>query len=192
MIVTPLNVTFDVTKAIEYYSQLEADYQHLKWAMPEDFYYKTIRKIYGWSLLVPNEADETKPYSSAQGLEVLNRDNFKKTDAVFGFGEQVTEIFPTAFRMLIGASPPGTHFLPHIDGNADTVVRGWMPIITDPTIKWITEEGVADLQPGTAYLIDIAYEHEVINEGNTVGIALVFDVLREDIEKFKQINAVIK
>jgi hypothetical protein len=191
MIVTPLNVTFDITQAIEYYNQLEANFQHLKWSMPEDFYYETIRGIYGWSLLIPNEANSSAPFSSAQGLDVLKKENFKETPAAFGFGKKVIDTFPTAFRMVIGASPPGTHFLPHIDGNADTVVRGWMPIITDPSIKWITSEGVADLQAGTAYLIDIAYEHEVVNEGNTIGIALVFDVLREDIEKFKQISTVI-
>jgi hypothetical protein len=191
MIVTPLNVTFDVTKSIEYYNQLETDWGNLKWNMPSDFYYETLRGIYGWSLLIPNEADASKPHRSDQNLDVLHRKNFKETSVVFGFGKKVVDVFPTAFRMLIGASPPGTHFKPHIDGNADTVVRGWMPIITDPSIKWITKEGVANLQPGRVYLIDIGYEHEVINEGSTTGVSLVFDVLREDIEQVKQISKVI-
>lgn len=183
MIIQPLNITYDIEYALQYYMELETNWQHMKASMPEDYYYKTLRGTYGWTMQVPLEWDIKVPYPRTEGWDIVGRENFKNTDLVFGFAEKVLNIFRTSFRTFISVCIPGTHFLPHTDGNSDILVRGWMPITTNDNFQWITDEGKIVLSPGTAYMIDIAHMHEVINLGDTNGASLVFDIPRKDMQK---------
>jgi hypothetical protein len=185
MIITPLNITFDVDWAIEYYNELENNWLRLKGTMPDDYFYKSLRNAYGWTFQVPVDWDISIPYPKTAGWEIVGRENFKDTEMAFGFAKSMLDTFDTGFRAFIAVCPPGTHFEPHTDGNADILVRGWMPIITNDSFKWITEEGPIVLTPGIAYMIDIAHTHEVINDGSTNGVSLVFDIPRQDMNRYK-------
>jgi hypothetical protein len=188
MIIEPLSITYDVDWALDYYNSLESDWQHMKVTMPPDFYYETLRNAYGWSLQVPSSWDPAVPFPRTEGWDIVGRENFINTELVYGFAKKVLDVFDTNFRTSISVCIPGTHFLPHVDGNSDILVRGWMPITTNDSFKWITDEGSVVLKPGVAYMIDIAHTHEVINAGNTNGASLVFDIPREEMERFRNIN----
>jgi hypothetical protein len=189
MIIQPLNITYDVDYALQYYAELENNWQHMKATMPDDYYYETLRGTYGWTMQVPLDWDISVPYPRTEGWDIVGRENFKNTDLVFDFAQKTLEVFDTSFRTFISVCIPGTHFLPHTDGNADTLVRGWMPITTNDDFKWITDEGEIVLEPGVAYMIDIANMHEVINAGNTNGASLVFDIPRVDMQKVRNTKA---
>lgn len=193
MIVTKLNVTFDVEDAMEYYKQVEATCKDIEWKMPDDFFYETLRSLTGWCLSIPKDVPVNEPYGLYKTVEVMGIDNYHETKAAFGFGKKLMEMFPMAYRVSLGLLPPGVYAAPHCDSGPDRdAMRGWIPFVTDPSIKWITHEGVADLQPGNVYIIDIAVEHEFINDGNVTGVGMVFDILRSDYEKVKQIKGIIK
>ena len=193
MIITKLDVTFNTASALEYYQQVKSKFPHLKWQIPSDFFYESLRPIHGWALTVPKDEDPTRPFGLFQSIDIMGRENYQETELVFGFGKSVIDLFPMAYRFSIGVSPPGVHAEPHTDGGEDRdALRGWMSIIMDPSIKWITKEGVANLSVGNVYIIDIAQEHEFINEGNTTGVGLVFDIRRSDFEAIKKISGRIE
>ena len=193
MIVTKLDVTFDVNDALEYYRQVEATCENIKWKMPDDFFYETLKSLTGWSLTVPSIADPDEPFGLYKSVEIMGIENYQETKAAFGFGKALMNMFPMAYRVSLGLLPPNVYAAPHTDSGEDRdAMRGWVSFITDPGIKWITEEGVADLQPGNVYIIDISVEHEFINDSNVTGIGMVFDILRSDYDKVTKISGVIK
>jgi hypothetical protein len=192
MIITKLNVTFNPESALLYCQQVKSKFPQLKWQIPSDFHLEPLRPIHGWSLTIPKDGDPTKPFGLFQSIDIMGKENYQETELVFGFGKSVVDLFSMAYRFSIGVSPPGVHVEPHTDGgNGRDALRGWMSIVTDPSIKWITKEGVADLAVGNVYIIDITQEHEFINEGDTTGIGLVFDIRRSDFEAIKQIKGII-
>jgi len=193
MIITKLDVTFDVDDAIKYYKQVEKNCKHLEWSMPQDYFEETIRSLTGWSLTVPKDVDPDKPYGIYKTMELMGSEHYQETKAAFGFGKSLIDMFPMAYRVSLGLLPPGTYAAPHADNRPGRdPMRGWISIINDPRNKWITREGVADLQPGNVYIIDVGEEHEVINDGNVTCVGMVFDILRTDYEAVKLISGKIK
>jgi len=193
MIVTKLDVTFDPEDGIRYYREVEKTCPYLKWNMPDQPAFETIKDIYGWSLSIPKSEDPKKPYGLYRSVELMGKENYHDTDAAFGFGRALMDLFPMAYRFAVGVTPPGVYAPPHADSNEERdAMRGWIPFINNPTIKWITKEGVADLQPGNVYIIDIGEEHEFINEGSEDGVGMVFDIRRSDFELTKKITGRIK
>ena len=189
MIVTKLDVTFDPVDAIRYYKEVELTCPQLKWTMPDNVYFETIKDIYGWSLDVPSNVDPELPYGLYRTIELMGKENYQETKAAFGFGKSLMDMFPMAYRFAVGVTPPGVYAPPHSDTDEKRdALRGWIPFINNPTIKWITAEGVADLQPGNVYIIDISCEHEFINEGTEDGVGMVFDIHRHDFDRVKQIT----
>jgi hypothetical protein len=190
---TKLDVTFDIDVAINYYKEVERTCQDIRWQIPDDFFLTTLRGIYGWSLSVPKEADPNKPFGLYQSVRDMGLNNYQDTKAAFGFGRSLMNIFPMAYRFAVGVTPPGIYAPPHRDSDPDRdALRGWVPFINNPSIKWITEEGILDLHPGNVYIIDIAKEHEFINEGDLNGVGMVFDIYRHDLDRVKQINGRIE
>ena len=193
MVITKLDVTFDVADAMKYYEQVQETCKGIQWKMPDDFFYETLKSLTGWSLTVPNSVDPNEPVGLYNSVEIMGIDNYQETKAAFGFGKSLMNMFPMAYRVAIGLLPPGVHAAPHKDsGPGRDSMRGWISFVTDPGIKWITREGIADLQPGNVYIIDVSVEHEFINESNITGVGMVFDILRSDYEKVKQISGIIK
>jgi hypothetical protein len=193
MIITKLDVTFDVADAIKYYKQVEQSCKHIEWSMPKDFYSETLRSLTGWALTVPNDVDPDKPLALHNTMELMGAEHYQETKAAFGFGKALIDMFPMAYRVGLGRLPPGIYAAPHADNRSDRdAMRGWLTFITDPGIRWITREGVADLSPGHVYIIDIGIEHEVINDGDVTGIGMVFDIVRADYEAVKLISGKIK
>lgn len=193
MIITKLDVTFDVSDAMNYYQEVKKTCEDIRWKIPADFRYEKLRSMTGWSLTVPISTNPNEPFGLYNSMEIKGIENYQETKAAFGFGKAVINMFPMAYRVSLGLLPPGVHAAPHCDGgpNKDTM-RGWISFVTDPDIKWITKEGVADLQPGNIYIIDVAVEHEFINDSDVTGVGMVFDMLRSDYEKVKQISGIVK
>jgi hypothetical protein len=193
MIITKLDVTFDVADAIKYYKQVEETCKSIEWTMPPDYYVDTLRSMSGWSLTVPKDVDPEEPFGLYRSIQIMGIDSYQETKAAFGFGKALIDMLPMAYRVTLGLLPPGTYNAPHTDNSPDRdAMRGWVTFITDPGIKWITREGVADLSPGNVYIIDVAIEHEFINESNVTGVGMVFDILRSDYEAIKAISGKIK
>lgn len=193
MIITKLDITFDVADAMKYYKQVEATCESIRWKMPDDFFYTTMRSLSGWSLTVPTISDPAEPFALYKSVEIMGVNDYHETKAAFGFGKSLMDMIPMAYRVSLGLLPPGVYAAPHRDSGPDRdSMRGWISFVTDPGIKWITREGIADLSPGNVYIIDIAVEHEFINDSNVTGIGMVFDILRSDYEKVKQISGIIR
>jgi len=187
MIIKVLDVTYDVTEAVDYYNTVNTvEYQSLTWfAKDESNNDLSISKVRGWAIQYPNN-HISGPYNMAWGWDILDPKLYRNSEIAFGFSKKILTIFPLAVRAFIYVNPPGTHFQPHID--TTKVFRIHIPIISNPDASWITEEGITNMIPGNAYLVDTSFTHETINAGTSDRVHIELEMRREDIHTISNLS----
>jgi len=109
-----LDITFDPKEALDYYLELENNYQKYKWNYKDwnsdaskDSYYA---KMFGWSMNSNNDVDN-EPNRDGNG------NNFRETPCAFGFGKKVMDFFKGANYVCVTVVPPNTYLNLHTDDN---------------------------------------------------------------------------
>lgn len=179
MVITKLNVTYNVNDAADYFNQIATEkYDHLKWSMLEDKNSdSTILNVYGWAIQYPKDFIGLS-YGLYSTYE-LGIENYQDSEIAFGFAKKVLDTFPLAFRATMYVNPPGTHFLPHIDSTH--AFRIHIPILSNPNAIWITKDGTTNMIPGNAYLLDSSNTHETMNNGITDRVHIELEMRRNDV-----------
>lgn len=103
-----------------------------------------------------------------------------------GFGARTTplvhellQIFhePTAYQRMLSVVLPDHRIELHADRQVPSwICRVHVPLITNPSAYFIVNGARHHLEPGLAYAVNTTELHEVINEGATPRIHLMFDV----------------
>jgi hypothetical protein len=107
-----LDITFDPEEALEYYLELEKNYQEYRWnysdynpdASSKSYY----GKMYGWSM------NSNTDLNNAPNRD-WNGDNFRETPCAFGFAKKVMNFFKDANYVCVTVVPPDTHLSLHVD-----------------------------------------------------------------------------
>jgi hypothetical protein len=192
---TQLPITFDLNEAVSYYHELEKNYQHLKWTMPELGFRHTKENITptitGWAIQTPKAVDE--PHCMLYDTNIQGREFYKETPCAFGFAQKLLTKFPTAFRMYITVNSPGVVVVPHVDNEniPRRVYKIIIPIQTNNDATWTVDEGTIHLNAGSVYLVDTLKTHGTQNDGNTDRVHFMFELLAEDLELIKNTTGCI-
>jgi hypothetical protein len=185
------NFKFNHQELIDYYDELEQNYQHLKWAVSEVYtpsttpIDKTVHSVdgfYNWAVQ-SDLKDPTKPcpaYRVGDTEEIVNENlsgNYDvPTEIIFGFAEKLINLFsqfdPT--QTLVVVHPPGTRIGFHVDtGN---YVKIHLPIKSNSQSLFEYNDKVFVMEPGYAYLTNVSIPHATINNGTTDRVHLIFRV----------------
>lgn len=190
-----LPITFDLNEALEYYHSLVADFQHLKWKMPELGFRHEIHNITpsitGWAIQTPKNIYE--PHCMLYDTDIQGREYYKETPCAFGFAKKLLEKFPTAFRMYLTVNSPGVVVVPHVDNEniPRRVYKIIIPIQTNPSATWTVDEGVIHLKAGSVYLVDTLKTHGTENNGSTDRVHFMFEFLEDDLPSIKNLTGTI-
>jgi len=121
-----LDIKFDPVEALDYYYELEKNYQEYKWnysncnpnASAKSYY----GKMFGWSMNSNNGA-YNEPNMDGNG------NNFKEIPCAFGFGKKVMDFFKVTNYVCVSVVPPNTHLSLHTDNNRYKRIH--IPLTTD-------------------------------------------------------------
>lgn len=159
------NLKIDVDAALAWYDRLQKEFQSQKWSglggcacenpWADD-------KGYGWGLQTTYK-DTTRSYHAFENNEVGNYRLYSKTNCCVDWAAKAIDSFHTAHRSIIGIAPPGTIVTPHTD--QENKIKIHIPIIADETHWWATNDGLAHMYPGNAYILDVKQMHGTINCG---------------------------
>lgn len=177
------NIKFDINELIDYLHQLEQNYQHLKWTVPDDFdkFTHKVDHMYSWAIQ-SNLKDSSKPCPPYHIQNKEDRDpddSFQvPTELIFGFGKKIVDTFPNVKQTVIACHPPGTVIDQHID--SEHFVKIHIPIKTNRDSYFIYGDEKFNLEVGNAYLINTSLMHGTSNTGDSDRIHLIFKVTKED------------
>ena len=145
----------------------------------------TILEVYGWAIQYPTDR-LSGPCPLYEGWDLMGRTQYRDSEIAFGFAKKVLDGFPLAFRACMYVSPPGTHFLPHVDDPG--VFRIHIPILSNDNAVWVTSDGTTNMVPGNAYLLDASLLHETFNNGTTNRVHIELEMRREDVHMLDNIS----
>jgi hypothetical protein len=121
-----LDIKFDPKEALDYYYELEKNYQPYRWNYrdwnldaPAKSYYG---KMFGWSMNSNNNVDNA-PNRDGNG------NDFRDTPCAFGFGKKIMDFFTGANYVCVTVVPPDTQLSLHTDD--DRYKRIHIPITAD-------------------------------------------------------------
>lgn len=186
-LVKKLDLDINLTYALEYLNTLESKFIHLRWDADNNLdsvrdadLQDNIEGVYGWGIQ-SNLADLSIP-CPPYNIHKEATDIYRNTPLVFGFAEQLLEIFPYARQMSIAAHPPGARIRTHTD--SDTWLKIHVPLITNDKSYFIFNNEQFVLSPGNAYLINTSVPHSTSNEGDSFRVHLFFKIPAEKLEEF--------
>lgn len=177
------NIKFDIEELINYFHELEKNYQHLKWTVPDDLDALTHRidEIYSWAIQ-SNLKDPTQPcppYHIQKKEDRDPSDSFQvPTELIFGFGKKIIDEFPNVRQTIIACHPPGTFIDQHTD--TEKFVKIHIPIKTNENSFFVFGDEKFNLEVGNAYMINTTLMHGTENNGTTDRIHLIFKITEED------------
>jgi hypothetical protein len=204
MHVEKLNFRFDVDELRDYVRTLQQDYQDYVWKVKtltdKDKY--TAERVaesipnYGWAITT-EVLDETIK-SNPPWPEVLSKFSYAEkelkaeriTPLAFGIIERLIKKIPYAHHIIISVFPPGGATIPHSD--QDFLLRIHVPIYTNKDVKWLTNEGYAQMDDrGSAYLCDTRVMHAAYNDGKEDRVHLIFAIEDKYIDDIKSITGIL-
>ena len=169
------NIKFSHSMLLEYYNEVKANFQHLKWTPDNRVSEHNVKKLYSWAIQ-SNLKDVSKPcppYNIKHDNEVIGSfDNL--TDLVFGFGQLVVDCFPDVRQTVISVHPSTTEIKQHIDN--DEFFKIHIPIETNSKSCFVFGDKKYNLEVGKAYFINTKNKHGTINNGNTDRAHLIFKI----------------
>lgn len=185
------NFKFNHQELIDYYDELEKNYQHLKWAVSEaytpgaspiDKTHHSVDGFYNWAVQ-SDLKDPSKPcpaYRVSEAEETNNEQlsgNYDvPTELIFGFSQKLINLFSqfNITQTLVVVHPPGTRIGFHTD--TGDYVKIHLPIKSnDQSLFEYTDKSFV-MEPGYAYLTNVSMLHATINNGATDRVHLIFRV----------------
>lgn len=196
MFVTPLNITYDVSEALDYLSILETKFVDRRW-----FFYELGAEVafpdieerneritefskqdtyYCWNIV----QDDVSIWQPAKLDKTGNK------QLIFGFAEKVLNLFPGTVSAMIAGHMPGARFEQHIDPLQDFRVH--IPIKTDLNAGIIDEhDNLHFMKAGQAYALDTSFSHGTVNTGTRDRVHLILKTSREVYNEVLAMNGVI-
>jgi hypothetical protein len=158
--IQPIKFKFMLDELLDYYYNIEQNYQHLKWSL--DYVDEIVGAekhrldgVYGWGIQ-SNLDDLSKPcppYDIHKKGSVI----YRNTELVFGFAQALLDRFPYARQMGIAVHPMQVNIKEHVDNSE--YVKIHFPIISTDNSYFCFGEYCFVLDPGLGYLIDTRYPH---------------------------------
>ena len=177
-----LNIPIDTSKAQQYYSTLEKDYQHKKWESQLGD-----KTIYGWSIQVAHGVTDNYGFYDSVINEPFGVESYYRSELCFDWVIEILDLLPYGYRAGIGVNPPGTVVPPHIDHNWSEMMRLHIPIHTNKDYEWTTHEGKLHMAEGSVYMVDTSFVHSTVNAGSSSRVHFGMNIPRanfDDIKKF--------
>jgi hypothetical protein len=201
MILLP-NITYNVQEALDYYTTLKNNYQHLKWTKNEwlefcgvfsgqftDAEALQVYEVTKDTFKSDKPKEEIIAYLKKHGPQLANKftENVEiwmlkepakshpkiTEELIFGFAKKVLDIFPTATTFEVVVNQPGVKYFKHTD-KAD-FFKIFIPIIADEGAVWQFDH-VSNLPtpPGHAYLLERHKPHGTDTFGPNERVTLSF------------------
>lgn len=190
--IIPLNITFDLSEALEYFDELKKSYAHLKWTTEysndvEDADKHQLDGFYGWGIQ-SNLMDLSAP-CPPYNVHKEKGDQYRDTELVFGFVKKLKTFFPEVRQLGIAVHPPGIEIAQHIDN--DEYFKIHIPLITNPSAYFIFGESKHVMLPGTMYLVETKLPHGTCNYGTTDRVHLIFKCPRKYFDQVKNLTGTL-
>jgi len=186
-LVKELDIRIDLSYALDYLNILESKFIHLRWDADDNLdsvrdadLQDHIDGVYGWG--IQSNLSDLSIACPPYNIHKEGSDIYRNTALVFGFAEQLLEIFPYARQMSIAAHPPGTKIRTHID--SDTWLKIHIPLITNDQSYFIFKEEKFVMSSGKVYLVNTTVPHSTSNEGNTNRTHLFFKIPIDNAKDF--------
>jgi Aspartyl/Asparaginyl beta-hydroxylase len=191
------NIQFSVNELLDYYNEVETNFQQLKWtvdsALPEDREAFLRSKTnndptiasFGYAIQSRYAHDKPCPPYSWGDVQL---DYDKSTSLMFGFANKILERFPFSRQLVIGALPPNSgcplHVDPDCESTGEQTIRVHIPIKTNDNVFFTVSDTVLNMKVGNAYIVNTLLPHRVENLGNDFRIHLVFKVPISQVNRF--------
>lgn len=177
------NFKFNPQELVDYYNQLEVNYQDMKWAVADhniqiDSAEHNAGGFYNWAIQTDLK-DSSKPCPAYEiGLDKSQVDILaryaKPTKLIFGFAEKLLSRFLDASQTLVVVHPPGCRLGFHID--TGDYVKIHIPIKTNNESIFEYENESFKMEVGYAYMARVDVPHATNNLGNSDRVHLIFRV----------------
>ena len=208
MNVEKLNFRFNIDELRDYHSSLRQNYQDYIWSQrnfntlqTKDDY--TVNRVascinnYGWA--ITTEVLDENIKSNPPWPEVLREFSYAEkelaperiTPLAFGVINRLLKKIPYARRVIMSVFPPGSATIPHSD--QDFLLRIHVPIYTNKNVKWLTDEGYAQMhEVGNAYLCDTRIMHAAYNDDKKEDrVHLIFAIEDKYINDIKSVTGIL-
>jgi hypothetical protein len=178
-LVKELDINFNLEYALEYLNILESKFNHLRWNVEDEInsvrdadLQDSIKGVYGWG--IQSNLEDLNAPCPPYNIHKNSSDVYRNTPLVFGFAEQLLQMFPSARQLSIAAHPPGTKIRTHTD--TDTWLKIHIPLISTENSWFIFDDKKFYMKPGKMYLVNTSVPHSTNNEGTDTRIHLFFKV----------------
>jgi len=185
------NLKIDIDSARAWYDRLVTDFQDQKWVglggcacenpWADD-------KAYGWGLQTIYE-DINREYHAFENNEIDDYTLYKKTGCCVDWAAKAIDSFYTAHRSIVAVAPPGTIVTPHTDQKDKIKIH--IPIYSDETQWWSTEDGFDHMYPGSAYILDVKQMHGTVNCGHNTRVHVIIICNTEEFDNIYNLNITI-
>ena len=177
--ITKLDIEINVDLALNYYKNLEENFQKQKWQNISIYGdpNNKIEDMYGWSLDTLFEMEE--PFMPTELHQIRDYQKYKRTVCCIGWGLDLMNFFSKGYKFTLVVSPPGSFVAPHTDDNEKCKIH--IPIQTNEKCTWNVEDEIFSMPAGSAYLLDVSYTHSTINNSDINRIHIIGEYLSNDI-----------
>lgn len=202
-ILTKLNFNVDIKELHEYYSILNAKFQHLNWSWSKcgdtvvkqwrDAAYADSANLltHGWAIQ-SNLKDITLP-CPPWNISTLETVEYRNTELAFGIIERLQAAMPYAYRWSVSVQPPGGKVSLHSDQEDECTV--WIPIYTDGiAITFVTDDkntGYCLDCDGSAYLLDTTFPHFTRNDSQQDRVAVIFRMKQTSLPELLKVTGTL-
>lgn len=203
-LVKKLNFTVDLKEFEDYYSDLQNNYEHLRW----DFR-KCVTEVkqewqdrisahygadrgYGWAIQ-SNLVDPNLP-CPPYNISIHPKCEYRNTDMAKGLILRLQNALPYAYRWSLFVLMPGGTVPRHVDDNEE--YTGHIPLFWDE--QAVFEMGcdndpvqIFTFPPGGVYLVNTLVPHATFNKSNVNRVGLVFRMKKADFDKVMSLEGKI-
>lgn len=195
-LVKKLNFTVDLKEFEDYYTDLQNNYEHLRW----DFR-KCVTEVkqewqdrisahygadrgYGWAIQ-SNLVDPNLP-CPPYNISIHPKCEYRNTDMAKGLILKLQTALPYAYRWSLFVLMPGGNVPRHIDDNEE--YTGHIPLFWDEQAVFEMGWDKDPVQtfifpPGGVYLVNTLVPHATFNKSNVNRVGLVFRMKKADFDK---------
>jgi hypothetical protein len=179
-----LNITYNISDAVDYFEILKSDFQKLHWKYrehhcdPRGIEDKNVMdNIHGWGLQTIY-ADPMFPYHCDIDPHDEGPEYFKDTALVFGFFKELKNKFLKPYRSFLMTFPP-KHYIGKWLPGGPPHGKVFIPIVTNnkTAIIDLTNNQIVPFKLGKIYMFDMTTDYgEFKNDGDTEITFITFNI----------------
>lgn len=164
------NIQFSIDELLNYYNEVETNFQKLKWINPE-------RGVYGWSIQSKFLEDRPCcPYDWGEGKKLSDQ----PTKLIFGFTYKILKIFSFSTNLAIAGLIPNNKSSLHKDDDiepyGEQAITLHIPIKTNNNALFVVDDTAMNLELGSIYLVNTILPHYIENSGTEDRIHMFFKI----------------